>query len=820
MRVPWLRRKGMPILYVLTVLLLGASEPALHTHTFEDPIDAVSLQLPDRQVAMEVRGWAGTAWTQWYELEAEDEADPLMLESNLVLFPQTVHRIQVRGSDGYAMHPVRVSSVPPRYAVASISATAAPRILRRSEWGADENFLFSAPVSERSEEPTKIERQEESTPSIRVRNCQTAQQLYPEEFRLARTQTQDASGRTYRWPQQYSPSVQLLVVHHTAQRTIGDERPGYERMRALYTYHANTLGWGDVGYHYIIDENGQIYEGRAGGNGIVGGHAYCANIGTVGVALMGNFDLEIPAQAQVRSLQWLLKTLADTYDIDLNTNVDFHGVSMDPIVGHRTLMATACPGYFMYQALSQVRQNVRSGNTNRSVTFPRPRRTAETEDSQTPAVAMQTEGIRAIGSTTITGAPGGQTRLTLFYTSGDAFGQRRDRIADVERSHSRIGVWQDMGDGEEMRVRRELLLPQRMQKHETITLSVRIQLPREEGSFQLRIGDVLYTLNATGRQRTALPLRAVAPPAAQTNAVTPQANIVRPRPTATVAQTSVARTATARQSLRDTTAIRIRLGYSGDTATVLSAGGLTLRAGDTSYTRIDLSREGDSCIARESGTVLGRGIVRITPGDGITTVASWQRAANRFRGVLECRIVDGELVLINEIPMEDYIAGLAEEPDSEPYEKQRAFAIAARSYAAHYREPSNTKFPGMPYHGDDSPARFQAYHGAHFESSNPQWVRAVKSTAGIVVKKDGSTVRTAYFSSDDGRTRSPEEVGWPNFPFAEVFSSKPDPWCAGLPMWGHGVGMSGCGARGQALEGKTAEEILEYYYPGTVLEQL
>ena len=251
----------MPILYVLTVLLLGASEPALHTHTFEDPIDAVSLQLPDRQVAMEVRGWAGTAWTQWYELEAEDEADPLMLESNLVLFPQTVHRIQVRGSDGYAVHPVRVSSVPPRYAVASISATAAPRILRRSEWGADENFLFSAPVSERSEEPTKIERQEESTPSIRVRNCQTAQQLYPEEFRLARTQTQDASGRTYRWPQQYSPSVQLLVVHHTAQRTIGDERPGYERMRALYTYHANTLGWGDVDTTTSLMKTGRFTKG-------------------------------------------------------------------------------------------------------------------------------------------------------------------------------------------------------------------------------------------------------------------------------------------------------------------------------------------------------------------------------------------------------------------------------------------------------------------------------------------------------------------------------------------------------------------------------
>ena len=78
-------------------------------------------------------------------------------------------------------------------------------------------------------------------------------------------------------------------------------------------------------------------------------------------------------------------------------------------------------------------------------------------------------------------------------------------------------------------------------------------------------------------------------------------------------------------------------------------------------------------------------------------------------------------------------------------------------------------------------------------------------------------IRTPYFSSDDGRTRSPAEAGWANFPFAEIFQSKADTWCAGMPLRGHGVGMSGCGAKAQANEGKTAEEILQYYYPGSAI---
>ncbi len=227
--------------------------------------------------------------------------------------------------------------------------------------------------------------------------------------------------------------------------------------------------------------------------------------------------------------------------------------------------------------------------------------------------------------------------------------------------------------------------------------------------------------------------------------------------------------------------------------------------------------KGNECVAMKDGESLSTSsVLRFTSADagalGVSPVAGRSRS---YRGVLECRIIGGVLGIINELPLEEYMAGLAEEPDSEPYEKQRAFAIAARTYAAYYMRSDHRKFPGQPYDGSDDPANFQSYAGVEFTAKNPAWLRAVTSTVGNLLRVNGELIKPPYFSSDDGRTRSPSEAGWTNFPFAEIFSSKSDPWCRGLPLRGHGVGMSGCGARGQALEGRSAEEILQYYYPGT-----
>jgi hypothetical protein len=176
-----------------------------------------------------------------------------------------------------------------------------------------------------------------------VKDCLAAQQNFPAEFKTASTVTKDPQGRAYRWPLQYSKDVKLLVVHHSALVVQNDPRPAVERVRALYKYHAMTKGWGDVGYNYLIDEDGKVYEGRLGGKFVVGGHAYCNNIGSIGIVMLGNFEIEQPTDAQTKGLQRLLSSLANDYHIDTSKSVQFHGKKFDaPIVRHRDLLSTLC----------------------------------------------------------------------------------------------------------------------------------------------------------------------------------------------------------------------------------------------------------------------------------------------------------------------------------------------------------------------------------------------------------------------------------------------------------------------------------------------
>ncbi|MBU2595550.1 N-acetylmuramoyl-L-alanine amidase, partial [Patescibacteria group bacterium] len=78
-----------------------------------------------------------------------------------------------------------------------------------------------------------------------------------------------------------------IIIHHTAS---GNNPPDPAAvMRSIYYYHAVSLGWGDIGYNYLFDQYGNMYEGRAGGNMVVGAHAYGQNYGSVGLSVIGNF---------------------------------------------------------------------------------------------------------------------------------------------------------------------------------------------------------------------------------------------------------------------------------------------------------------------------------------------------------------------------------------------------------------------------------------------------------------------------------------------------------------------------------------------------
>jgi len=190
---------------------------------------------------------------------------------------------------------------------------------------------------------------------------------------------------------------------------------------------------------------------------------------------------------------------------------------------------------------------------------------------------------------------------------------------------------------------------------------------------------------------------------------------------------------------------------------------------------------------------------------------------NEFRGVLEVDRYSDEMEVINELPVEDYLKGLGEISATDPYEKIKAIIVLARSYAYYYTKVG-VKFPGAPYNLTDDPERSQKYLGYGFEQRNPTGVKAVNDTTGLVVKYNGNLVKTPYFSSDDGRTRSAQEVwAWTDTPW---LVSVDDPGCKGMTMNGHGVGLSGCGALYWANLGKTFKEIIAYYFKGVTVEKL
>lgn len=164
-------------------------------------------------------------------------------------------------------------------------------MISRAEWGADESLRYADhPEHQKRFERARAAASKPQTPAqiadlqyrknanafLRERNdpaTQTAQ--------LIRTE----NGHELVWPIETVKQVNRIIVHHTAMSF----KPGQSdeaMLRAIYAYHTLNRGWGDIGYNYLIGQNGQIYEGRAGGDYVVGAHAVYNNMGSVGISVM------------------------------------------------------------------------------------------------------------------------------------------------------------------------------------------------------------------------------------------------------------------------------------------------------------------------------------------------------------------------------------------------------------------------------------------------------------------------------------------------------------------------------------------------------
>lgn len=141
-------------------------------------------------------------------------------------------------------------------------------------------------------------------------------------------------------------------------------------VRAIYTYHAQTLGWCDIGYNALVDKYGQVFEGRFGGldRPVQGAHAGGFNENTSGVALMGNYESIPPTQESINAIGAFVGWRAKVAGLDPKgyTTMYSEGTSFTPyplgeavrlpiVFAHRDVGNTSCPGDAAYALMDRIR---------------------------------------------------------------------------------------------------------------------------------------------------------------------------------------------------------------------------------------------------------------------------------------------------------------------------------------------------------------------------------------------------------------------------------------------------------------------------------
>jgi hypothetical protein len=277
---------------------------------------------PPRGVAVRT-SLDGRHWSEWTDLEiASDEApDPGTREAQTVsttpLWVGHARFADVRWTGTMPPH-AKLAVVDPGPDPAAPPASSAeaspgmPRIITRAQWGADESIRKGTP--------------------------------------------------------EYAEPLQMAFIHHTASGNSYSASQSAGIVRSIYAFHVQGNGWNDIGYNFLVDKYGQIFEGRYGGmtRSLVGAHTLAFNAHSFGVAVIGTFNAAAPPAAAMSGLRQIVAWRLDRAYVDpasttvmtSNGNPRYEAgvrVRLHVISGHRDVYDTDCPGNAFYAQLPSLR---------------------------------------------------------------------------------------------------------------------------------------------------------------------------------------------------------------------------------------------------------------------------------------------------------------------------------------------------------------------------------------------------------------------------------------------------------------------------------
>lgn len=193
------------------------------------------------------------------------------------------------------------------------------------------------------------------------------------------------------WVPQYQ-DVEHVIIHHSETSNFRDP---LTEIRSIHYYHAITRGWGDIGYNYLVDFMGNVYEGRVGGDDVVGGHAYQYAYGSSGICVMGSYSVATATPEMLAGLTWIVAWAARY--LDPLARADFHETpNLPTICGHRDVNDSSCPGDSMYADLDYIREAVAEVHLGVRETIQDP----DYSPGQVISITADTANLRSMPGTT------------------------------------------------------------------------------------------------------------------------------------------------------------------------------------------------------------------------------------------------------------------------------------------------------------------------------------------------------------------------------------------------------------------------------------
>jgi hypothetical protein len=178
-----------------------------------------------------------------------------------------------------------------------------------------------------------------------------------------------ANERIRRDNPSYAARLETAIVHHTAGASPRTPAESAAIVRGIQTYHVLGNGWDDIGYNFLVDRFGQVFEGRYGGieRNVIGAHAQGFNTGSAGIAVIGTYGAAAPSAAARDALTRLVAWRLDVAHVDplSRSQAISHGnprfrkglpVWLRAVSGHRDTGFTSCPGAGLYGRLGAIGQ--------------------------------------------------------------------------------------------------------------------------------------------------------------------------------------------------------------------------------------------------------------------------------------------------------------------------------------------------------------------------------------------------------------------------------------------------------------------------------